>query len=212
MTNKINGCTQEAITLAQILLDKSHSETFGTAWGLVQRTTLSFHLASALLQLCATPWLAGPLTKERICFLRLNTPPAKKESLTFAAEHPFMVSTFPECPVSDLKEPRTARSQLLDLGIILLELWHGYSIEQRAARTGSKMDLSQSDRCDVARSWLDDSASEIIPSYHDAALRCVNCEFPGESSHLDWKDQIFRKAICEGVITPLRILCKPRFK
>lgn len=57
--------TQELVTLEQFLLQTPNNRPISLKWSPMM---LSFILASSLLQLCSTPWMAEPWTKQTICF------------------------------------------------------------------------------------------------------------------------------------------------
>ena len=164
-----------------------------------QRMTLAFILASSLLQLYATPWLTMFWTKEVICF-RLTT---LSGSSGFDADRPFVKYTFPSSPIPPPVSALNAKRPLLELGIVLLEIWHKATFDAYAAEEDLRIDDSYGRRYEAARQWLDDTQQDILPFYLDAVTRCIECSFSTTSTFPNWDDINFRKSFCEGVAKPL---------
>ena len=200
--------TFEMITLEQILLQTSRDRLSKVKWNLIQRMNLSFILASSLLQLYSTPWLSEPWTKRTICFWQLGgSSQANELSLNFEPDHPFIIHTFSEAPAARQTHKVDPRHQLLDLGIVLLEIRHKLSFESWVSTHELTLDSSYGSRFKAASKWLRDSVGELEPSYFDAAARCIECTFQTRSAIPDWEDVDLRKSVCELVIKPLWSNC-----
>ena len=197
-----NRFQQNSITVKEILDRSANCDTSHRPWTLRQRMSLSLTLTSSLLQLCSTSWLSAFLSKERICFFRTRASP--NEGFVIDADHPFI--TYRKEASDPSPRDCHVKRQLLELGILLLELWHDISFESWAAETNSVPGSSYGTRYESVVSWLRRSAEDILPSYHDVVLRCIECAFPTEWSYQNWQDQTLRKAICEEVIRPLHRL------
>lgn len=196
--------THGMISLEQILLQTSSDRPLRVKWNLIQRMNLSFNLASSLLQLYSTPWLSEPWTKRTICFWRLRPSSQGNDTvLTFEPDRPFIVHKFSGNGAARQTYKADARHQLLDLGIVLLEIRHNKSFESWASARDFTLNSSYGSRYDAASMWLRDSVGEMEPSYFDAAARCIECTFQTRSAIPDWEDLDFRKSICELVIKPL---------
>ena len=169
-----------------------------------QRMKLSFNLACSLLQLYATPWLGTFWTKEVICFrlLRAATP-NPNDSFEFDADLPFVKYTFPLSSACPSVSSSNAKRSLLELGIVLLEIWHKQPFNNFAAKHNLTIDDSYGRRYEIAGQWLDDTQQDILPFYLDAVNRCIECCFSTTSTFPDWNDLNFRKSFCEGVAKPL---------
>ena len=194
------------ITLEQILLQTSSGRSWRVKWNLIQRMNLSFNLASSLLQLSSTPWMSEPWTKRTICFWTLSpSSQAHDMVLTFEPDRPFIVHKFCESPAARLTHKANARHQLLNLGIILLEIGLEKPFESWTSAHGFTMDKAYGSQYDAASAWLHNSVGELLPFYYDAAARCIECTFRTRPEYPvpDWEDSDFRKSICELVIKPL---------
>ena len=200
--------TQEMITLEQVLFQTSGDSPLRVKWNLIQRMNLSFNLASSLLQLYSTPWLSESWTKRNICFWRHRTSSQTNDMvLTFEPDRPFIAHSFSGAAAARLPSKVEARHQLLDLGIILLEIRHQISFESWVSAHEFTLDSSHGSRYNAASMWLRDSFGELEPSYFDAAGRCIECTFQTRSAIPTWEDRDFRKSVCELVIRPLWSNC-----
>ena len=200
--------TYEMITLEHILLQTSRDNLLRVKWNLIERMNLSFNLASSLLQLHSTPWLRESWTKRNICFWRLRpSPQIGSIVMAFEPDRPFIVHRFCGLPTAHPPCNIEARHQLLDLGILLLEIRHQRSFETWSSAHGFTLDGSYGTRYNAAFMWLRDSDGEVEPSYFDAVARCIERTFQTRSAIPTWNDFDFRKSFCELVIKPLWTNC-----
>ena len=167
---------------------------------------LSFNVASSIVQLNSTPWLHLPLTSRSIYFGRSDKLAARtaagKAQKSDHMPQPFIVHNFTTGCAGSSKSICAKRS-LIELGIVLLELWHIRTVESYASEAELKLDNSLGSRYEVARAWLDSSTDDILLFYFDLVTRCVECTFATNGPMPDWKDVAFRKSVCEYVLKPL---------
>ncbi|KAL1874522.1 hypothetical protein Daus18300_003541 [Diaporthe australafricana] len=198
---------REYISLSQIL--KKSSSTLP----LKPRMQLSLRLASSLLQLFQTPWLTRAWCKDTVFFLVCDTPsdPTSRAKQTAQAHlnRPFVVCEFSgESPVLHPTEPKAA---LLELGIILLEIWHGMTLE---ARFGLDESDSQSrstkyyERLVKALEWQDDGENPMLGLYGHTVSHCLTGNKVSSGTAFDWEDSKLWTSICSDIIEPLSKLCK----
>lgn len=201
------GCLPDStpeITLECILQEAKVIKDSAKRWSCNQRIVLAHKLASSLLQLHTTPWLGRSWTKQRICFLRTHPScAADKVALGFDANQPFITCDFPADQGSEMGSPPSAKQSLLELGILLLEIWHVTSLEAYAAEVSLYLNCTYGSRYEAAKKWLDDTADNILPFYWDPACRCIEGTFASSSPTLQWEDVELRKSVCEGVVRPL---------
>lgn len=96
-----------------------------------QRYRLALTLASSLLQLQTTPWLSGKMNKRNIFFYR--------HGIKVIVEHPYIKHSFQSSKDVDMASSSTVdrlavRNSLSNLGILLLELCFGQTIETQELR------------------------------------------------------------------------------
>jgi hypothetical protein len=165
-------------------------------WTLNQRMAISFRVASSILQLNSTPWLGQALTSENLCFIR-GTVSDNPE--------PFIRRRFSKNPPSAVNNREGPKRCMLELGIILLELWYAKSFTVYAAENGLPVTAGDSfgDRYNGAIQWVDFSTFHILPCYLDVIKRCVERTFATSGPVLAWDDVVFRKSVCELVLKPL---------
>jgi hypothetical protein len=168
-----------------------------------QRMTLSLSVASSVMQLNSTPWLDLPLNLKMV-YLIPDGPMTPATPLQPLIKHNFIYATInkPHCSV---------RRTMLELGILLLELWHQQTFAFFIANSQITASNTIGCRYDAACQWADESIHNIMPFYHDVVKRCVECNFamsPSGPAEFDWNDSTFRKSVCEHVLQPLWEECR----
>lgn len=103
---------------------------------------------------------------------------------------------------------------MLELGILLLELWHAESIKSYASDNGLKLTSSLKSRYEVAQKWYEHGEDEgdMMPSYLEAATRCIEFTFTTSSAKPDWNDFTFQKSVCQYVLKPLLDICPLKYR
>lgn len=117
---------------------------------------------------------------------------------TVCTPQPSIVSAFPT--QSHATSLHTTKASMLELGIVLLEIWHMRCINNYASEKALKMDNSYGTRYEIARYWLKFSDDNMLPFYLELLSRCIECTFATTSATPDWCDLTFRKSVCEHVL------------
>jgi hypothetical protein len=168
-------------------------------------------VASSLLQLNSTPWLPSKLEKGNVVFyrgdveLQINHP---------YIEFPFKSSKIPQTASEPRKTGRAARFAVRDslssLGILLLELCFGETIESQHLRTRYLGQDGQS-ICGTdyltAHDWAELVYEEEL-ALESVIKCCVFCNFEEKA---DWSNESFTQAVYANVVEPLEKL-NQRFK
>jgi hypothetical protein len=191
--------TTDAISLAEIL----QAEKAALPWKF--RMLLALRLASSLLQLLQTQWLGHAWSKDVVFFLvRPTTQQADRAQAQVNLNRPFVMCRFGGAQqVERSIEPKVA---LLELGILLLEVWHKTTLEARFGLREAP--TAYYDRMGRAVEWLDD-ADEPLPDLYDQAVEhCLNVNISGDMRFLDWEDSKLWSVICGDIIEPLSKICK----
>jgi hypothetical protein len=175
------------VSLADIL------QNSGKRLSLKQRVRLSAVIAASTMQLYDTPWCAA-LRKE--CFMFLERDDSGLSSVDL--DNPFVTCAFSS---ASLPVRKAGEAELLDLGILIVELWQSESIEEFAARKNVDLLDTYDCRQSVARRWLRETQDDMLPFVVGAARRCVECRFDALS--VDWDDQKVNMGIFEAVVKPL---------
>lgn len=164
------------------------------------RIALSFKIASSILQLNDTKWYRRPITSDMIYLLCENSGTPGSEHRPFISRK-FTPSLEESCALS-------AKRSMLELGIILLELWKNQTFTSYATQSQSPYHTLGA-RYDLARNWLDANMNEILPMYSDVVTRCIECTFATSGADYKWSDTEFRKSVYDYVIKPLGKLVHP---
>lgn len=173
---------------------------------LLQRMNLSpmdklkfgLSVASSLLQLNLTPWIRKCWTKDDIWLRR-----ERSADCGYDVAHPLIRRRFEEsttCQRSD-DEPEAA---LLELGILLVELWTETTIESWVESTGR----ANTDLSDLARrrgllyEWWNELRRKAPPKYCQIVQICF---FPGDFGDVDrsWDDVQFKALYYTNIVEPL---------
>ncbi|KAL8801036.1 MAG: hypothetical protein Q9182_004728 [Xanthomendoza sp. 2 TL-2023] len=208
-----SGLPASTLTLDYIIRKAHGSRDFSTIWSWKQRILLAYRLASSLLQFHSTPWLGGSWKRQSICFCHrivVHTSASNKELLQFDAESPFIIHDFTRNPMPLTAAQPTAKASLLDLGILLLEIWHLTPFEVYAAQEGLHVDSTYGARYEIASRWLNETADNILPFYADPVCRCIEGTFASKAPTLQWTDPEFQVSICEGLVKPLWDNCSSK--
>ena len=197
-------------TLKALLLSDNKSNHHGTLLPLRLRMLLALRLASNLLQLLQTQWLQSAWSKDMIYFLLRPTGGASNASqnqLYIDFSRPFVSLTFDDssasAPTQQNVDPKVA---LLELGILLLEIWHGTTLETQFFLKEAPGGYYE--RLGLALRWLDDMKDPLPELYDKAASHCIRGMIGGETRFRKWEDIEFWGAFCGDIIEPLSKNCK----
>jgi hypothetical protein len=196
------------VTLTQLI-----SSTHLPVPDLNHRIALSYNAVSAVMQLHSTPWLTLPLVGSSIHFISepvdCHKQPRRKQKYL-----PFIKAVFENCSTPCMTCRYSTRDSMLELGILLLELWHAQSIESFAIDSGLQLTNSFGSRLEVAQKWIAHSEEEgdMMPFYLEAATRCIECTFNTSTPKPDWNDFTFQKSVCQHVLKPLLDICPAKYR
>ncbi|KAL8364656.1 hypothetical protein RB595_003777 [Gaeumannomyces hyphopodioides] len=202
-----------------------------------QQTLLALDIASSILQLSQTCWLNKPFDSQRIKFLLVPPRPASNTATAAAAGlqiiNANVVGPFiEELLVLDNNRETAAGSKgkgkavlsieqeqqeeaggpspkaaLLELAILLLEIWHHRPLKTWVAKAGmADIDTSRPESRRVAAiRWLEMTSERLPPHHLTAVEQCLGiC-----SGRLRaWGEGEFRRQFCENVIRPLQESCR----
>ncbi|EXJ70240.1 uncharacterized protein A1O5_06308 [Cladophialophora psammophila CBS 110553] len=139
------------------------------------RMLLALTLAISLMQLYETPWLDKSWSKETIQFMKVPDGNGKSVSaVDIDFTKPVISREFSSASHRSAKhlQPKEA---LLELGIMLLELWHEKTIGDHFCAIPVPADYWGKLR--LASIWLDDMTNPLLPQYRLAVAQCVKCFF-----------------------------------
>jgi hypothetical protein len=196
----------DTITLEELLSSSTGSRSARKTLTRRDRHQLAVNLASSLLQLHSTPWLDMFWSKKDISFL-LTDP----QTIAIDSAQPYVSQTFlSQANTSDQHMTKTrtkefhANPSILALGILLLELYFGETLETAREVENSVFDYETNGTmllCE-ALGWVDSVTDDISFKYLQAAQHCIKCFFETRSKSL--MDEEFRQAVCEKVLVPLQ--------
>ncbi|PTB69280.1 hypothetical protein BBK36DRAFT_1110097 [Trichoderma citrinoviride] len=190
----------QTISLREILSETSGA--YGARLPLQSAMLLASKLASSLLQYAQTRWFGQAWSKDSISFL-LHPESERKRSLA-DFDRPFVCAKIEDTDANGVNtaEPK---STLLELGILLLEIWHQTTLEHRFAGVTNQISSDYFTRLSLAAQWLDDDYNTLLPLYEQAVRYCVY----GASMKrwTEWNTNELWGEICKEVIQPLSDNC-----
>ncbi|KAL4911447.1 hypothetical protein BDW74DRAFT_142924 [Aspergillus multicolor] len=189
--------SSEAVSLSTLLLCNQQANLLTSALPLKHRMLLALKLASNLLQLLQTHWLPSTWSKDVVFFLR----PQQQVDCT----RPFISLTLDREPIRTVAqvEPKLA---LLDLGILLLEIWHNRSLEFHFSLADNPVGYYE--RLTWALKWLEDVDDPLPDLYDKAVSFCIAGVLNSEARTRGWDDPSLGDAVCANVVEPLSQCCK----
>ncbi|EGR49643.1 uncharacterized protein TRIREDRAFT_106623 [Trichoderma reesei QM6a] len=192
----------QTISLRDILSETSGA--YGARLPLQSAMLLASTLGSSLLQYAQTRWFGPAWSKDSIFFL-LNPENGSERSLA-DFNRPFVCAKIEDAEANGANAA-DPKSTLLELGILLLEIWHQTTLENRFA--ANKAHQSASDyfaRLSLAAQWLDDDYNTPLPLYEQAVRYCVYGASTKRWTH--WNTTELWGEICKEVIKPLSDNCR----
>ncbi|KAK6853614.1 hypothetical protein PG995_010426 [Apiospora arundinis] len=164
-----------------------------------QQTLLALEAASSVLQLWQTRWMSLGLTNKTMKLL-VSSDEQNAICLSFMEQSIHRYT-------KDLDEPINGpgpKSALLDLAILLLEIWHHKPLESYATKIDVQLTDSPETRQMVATRWLEKTSDRLPPGHLDAIEKCL-AVYTGRL--WDWQDKEFQRLYCENIIKPLQNSC-----
>ncbi|KAM3088303.1 hypothetical protein ACMFMG_002357 [Clarireedia jacksonii] len=199
----------DTASLERLFLQSTKSPRKVPTIPLKLRMFTALALSSNLLQLSQTHWLKVPWSKDMVNFLIKNQNPIKNTPYHPVELHgPFISLTFDAtapasaCLTTQI-EPKKA---LLELGILLLEIWHETTLELRFGL--DKAPTGYYERLALAVEWRDDVNNEPLELYARAVSNCIQPNVEGDFRLTDWESMKLWEAICGNVVEPLAKICK----
>ena len=210
----VSGGATNTINLEALLSKSTQPTDPSKRMPIRSRLLLALNLASTLLQLKATPWLATLWSKTTVCCF---APSALSDYSQIDLTRPLISVKFSSgARITDRKQFPEARRAILELGIMLLELWHETTFEAHCDGLGVTVGNSYLDRARWAQEWLETSSDSdlLLPDYHDLVAHCIRCDFANNAFenqlclNPSWENERLAQGFITGVIEPLRKMCK----
>lgn len=177
---------------------------------LTRRLDLAFTLASTLLQLNTTPWLGKLWSKESIRFPGTGCVGAFPDLSQIDLTRPFIADPFTtQDSLAAIPRP-DQREFILELGIMLHELWHETTIEAHYASQGVTSTSGYLHRVLYAQLWLETSEETFTAPYFDAIAYCIKGWATAASLNPGWDSAELCRGLVERMVEPLQSQCKPR--
>ncbi|KAI1362082.1 hypothetical protein F5Y08DRAFT_341997 [Xylaria arbuscula] len=168
-----------------------------------QQTYLALDIASSVLQLRQTCWLDTDFRSASMRLLLYDHEGQGTPSPALYVERIVHASkTLDNTNMTPSPEPKTT---LLELAIILLEIWHHQPLDACINWLGLDSTDTIETRRIAAIRWLEKTSSHLPPHHLTAIEQCLAvCSGRLRS----WADEEFIREYCENIIKPLQESCK----
>lgn len=186
-------CSHEHAPISLTSIIEGQSRALGVKMKLADRMKTAITLASNLLQLSGTAWISEGPMKDSVMFPPARLATKRSTSLAVDVAHPFLCTDHSAAPQVCL--PRNA---LLELGIVLMELWHNQTIESYFQNTVVGSDYYG--RLVMVHRWVDETEEDMVPRHSRAVRSCIRC-CVNKGGDLD--DAAFGTEVVETVLIPL---------
>ncbi|KAI1260761.1 hypothetical protein F5Y18DRAFT_431931 [Xylariaceae sp. FL1019] len=165
-----------------------------------QQTLLALDVASSVLQLHQTCWLGADFRSTSMHLVLDESVDGKANRPSIFIEKSVHGPTVDA--ITSIPEPKAI---LLELAIILLELWHHLPLDEYIGNLGLDNVDTLDNRRIAAIRWLERTATRL-PLYHLAAIEACLAVCSGRLRY--WNDTEFLREYCEKIIKPLQEACK----
>ncbi|KAJ9638044.1 hypothetical protein H2204_004635 [Knufia peltigerae] len=200
-----------SVVLGELLRGSSNNKAGGGGSGrkILYRPKLSLalNLAASFLQLLRTPWARPMLSAENVMFLEneKREPDVKRPflSLSFSSPSPPAHANLPPTTTtsSTNNDDISLKDELVELGIVLLEIWHEQTLEEvRPSIPGCTEFMP---RRVSAMLWFDNSTNDAYPEAYRTALEYCLVRSVCLQQEQKWDDPEIWQVICESVVAPL---------
>ena len=186
---------EELVSLENLLRERRRLEP-------EKRVQLALDISASLLQLNTTPWLEKCWTKDTIFFFRDSKGLRKVHT-----NYPVLLQKYTGNPRNKPHEDEPELA-LLELGVLLLEIWHRQTLEEWASESNNEFVNSPDGRMLVAIRWFKAVKDNLPPNYRDVVGRCLRPSV-FDAFKLTWEDAAFRDAVYNNIVEPLLSSCAP---
>ena len=157
---------------------------------------LAVNLASSLLQLHSTPWLSETWSNKSVLF-------------PVHIEQPYVLTKFGESATTQIIQDDVLNPYLVELGIILLEMWVGVSFLDWITSNNVKVQFEDvKDRAAVATKWLltREVIRNMVQDYAQIVQLCLNCSFIPIQPIRNLTEDSFREVVYRDIVHRLEMV------
>ena len=184
-------------TLQKIFLDRHNQNSPSLPLPWKWRMVLALKVASSFLQFIRTPWVQPSWSASSIHI------PYIAGSHELDLSRPFLSAEFSRNSPPPINRQAQVKEDLLELGILLLEIWHENNLENQFAQQLSTSNVPFMRRA-CAVQWLEDLQTNPLPDlYFRAASHCVSGLMTPNPRASEWDHPDLWKSVCENIIDSL---------
>lgn len=192
----IQSSCSASTTLRKIFQDRHNQKSPSLSLPWKWRMALALKIASSFLQFMRTPWAQPSWSASNIHI------PYNSGNHDLDLSSPFLSADFNRNSSPSAIRQAQVKEDLLELGILLLEIWHEINLEARFAQALSTPGVTCMTRA-CALEWLDDLQNPVSNLYFRAASFCISGLLTPDPRASEWDHPDLWKSVCANVIDPL---------
>jgi hypothetical protein len=173
--------------------------------GPAQKVKLALKLAISLLQLEPSQWFPLSVSAQTIHF-RKKAPTGRAQDVE--VDHPLILQSFYNQTPAGRSTGHKPRQILMELGILLMEIWNGETMAMFAKRHCGVDDIPSLMRQGIATAWYDHTWEQMTKNYGGVVNTCIAFVLDHDRSMQTWEDEDLRKSACAKIIGPLNEECQ----
>jgi hypothetical protein len=171
--------------------------------GPAQKVKLALKLSISLLQFKTSQWFQSPVSAQVIYFRKA----VKSEKAPYIdVDQPLVLQSFCDKAPKGSSEYKP-RLMLLELGILLMEIWNGETLGAFAKRHSDIDNVEPLMRREIATEWYDETWEQMTNNYGGVVNTCMAFALDYNRKMQTWEDEDLRKSVCAKIISPLNEDC-----
>jgi hypothetical protein len=171
--------------------------------GPAQKVKLALKLAVSLLQFKTSQWFTSSVSAQVIHFRKT----VQAEGIPrIEVDQPLILQSF--CDQTPEKSSSyKPRHMLLELGILLMEIWNEETLAVFAKRHCDVDNVPPLMRPGIAMEWYDKTWEQMTNNYGGVVNTCIAFTLDYNRGMQTWEDEDLRNSVCARIISPLNEEC-----
>ena len=167
--------------------------------GTAQKVKLALKLAISLLQFKTSQWFHSSVSAQIVHFRKVVQAGGTQ---FIEVDQPLILQSFSD-RTSESPAGHKPRQMLLELGILLIEIWNGETLAVFAKRHCSVDDIQPLMRQGIASQWYDETWEQMPKNYGGVVKACIAFALDHDRGMQTWESEDLRKSACAKIISPL---------
>ena len=171
--------------------------------GPAQKVKLALKLAMSLLQFKTSQWYQSSVSA-RVIHFRKKVQAGRTPRIE--VDQPLVLQSFYD-QAPERSPGYKPRQMLLELGILLMEIWNGETLAVFAKQHCDIDNVPPLMRQGIATEWYDKTWEQMTNNYGGVVNTCMAFALDYNREMQTWEDEDLRKSVCAKIISPLNDEC-----